>query len=108
MAQHRQHEPVWTLGVHGRVDNHHAGQVGVFFGEPQRQRATHRQSHHEYLVAAFLQVGEDAREFRVPILPTGLVHLLPGRPVAGQPGEFDRVAGRREFRPKGASTWGSR
>ena len=76
----------------GRVDQDQGAHVvGSLFGQPQRQRAAHRQAGHGRPVALRAQVDQRGVDLAVPVLPGGGVHLLPGGAVAGQARYPDRV-----------------
>ena len=73
-----------------RIDQDQAGHgSAVLLGQPQGQRATHRQPGEEYLLASSSQHREGLVHAGVPIGPRRLVALLPGRTVARQSRQKD-------------------
>ena len=86
VTKYGQPESARVRGVDRRVHQAEAGDSATVAGrEQQRQPATHRQTTDEGALALRAEVVERALHRLVPVLPSGLVQLLPGRTVTGQP-----------------------
>src|SRR5664280_2796223 len=84
--QQRQEPGVLALGDELGVHHDYPGHLAApLLGQPQAQRSADRQPHHEHVVAPAAQTVEVALQLGVPILPMGLVELLPAGAVPGQP-----------------------
>ena len=91
MADDRQRARPEAVHLVRRVDDHDpADRVAVPGGQPQGQRAAHRQAADEDPRAPLAQRPQLAVDLGVPVLPAGELHVLPAGAVAGQQRQRDR------------------
>ena len=92
--QHRRQQEQLGVGRDRGIHQHQPGHaVAAQLGHPQREAAPHRQAHQEDLVRLPAQFLVGPVHLREPVFPPGMRHVLPGRAVAGQPGQGDGQPG---------------